>query len=64
MNRDLTRRLLAAGPVLGLLLVGLAFGLAEPAFASQRNLVTIQSTHQTMFINILKHSLQTLLTNG
>lgn len=41
MNRDLTRRLLAAGPVLGLLLVGLAFGLAEPAFASQRNLVTI-----------------------
>ncbi len=41
MNRDLTRRLLAAGPVLGLLLVGLAFGLAEPAFASERNLVTI-----------------------
>ena len=41
MNRDLTRRLLAAGPVLGLLLVGLAFGLAEPAFASQHNLVTI-----------------------
>ena len=41
MNRDLTRRLLAAGPVLGLLLVGFAFGLAEPAFASERNLVTI-----------------------
>lgn len=41
MNRDLTRRLLAAGPMLGLLLVGVAFALAEPAFASERNFVTI-----------------------
>ena len=41
MNRDLTRQLLAAGPVIGLLLVGVAFALAEPAFASERNLVTI-----------------------
>ena len=41
MNRDLSRRLLAAGPMLGLLLVGLAFALAEPAFVSERNFVTI-----------------------
>ncbi|MEC8253210.1 MAG: ABC transporter permease [Planctomycetota bacterium] len=41
MNRDFTRRLLAAGPMLGLLLVGVAFALAEPAFASERNFVTI-----------------------
>ena len=62
MNRDLTRRLLAAGPLLGLLLVGLAFGLAEPALASQRNLVTIAG--QTVITAIAPLGMTFVIASG